>query len=136
MTDNRDDHQQQHIITCYTVAHIIYYNTLSEQTTNDYSPCNVLLILQEQGTQSRTITECEGGPRESHVIVSKTEAVELTVLSRVATDVYFLLQYECEYAHILTQTYHCLQNIIKIRDDVDCSLFSLLSYKIIRHTQA
>ena len=43
---------------------------------------------------TRTITECEGGPRESKAFMSTTHQVEIAMHNRKNADTYFLFKYE------------------------------------------
>ena len=54
---------------------------------------NIYLHYREQGV-TRTITECESGPRESKAFMSTTHQIEIAMQNRRTSDTYFLFRYE------------------------------------------
>ena len=54
---------------------------------------------REQGV-TRTITECEGGPRESKAFMSTSHQIEIAVHNRKTADTYFLFKYEGKFVYL------------------------------------
>ena len=55
--------------------------------------CYQFAVIREKGVR-RSVTECEGGPREVKAYTSSSHQVDISILNRKSTDTYFLLKYE------------------------------------------
>ena len=58
--------------------------------------CYQFAVIKERDAR-RSVTECEGGPREVKAYMSSSHQVDITVLSRKSSDTFFLLKYEGRY---------------------------------------
>lgn len=61
--------------------------------------CYQFAVIKEKGSR-RSVTECEGGPKEVKAYTSSSHQVDITIISRKSTDTFFLLQYEGRHGYL------------------------------------